>query len=129
MIRTAQEEIETILTTMTEIVNEYGRDYVYEKRWNPESRGGNGCHYVYNDEPDCLIGKVMIRAGWATIDELKSIEGSRPNKDNKVWPRLTWPARGILLAAQAAQDSGRTWGKALDKARFSTKIQLESLQS
>jgi len=128
MSRTAQEEIETILSTMTEIVGEYGKDYVYEKRWNPEAIG-IGCRYVCNDAPDCLIGKLMIRAGWATIEELKSVEGSRPDWDNKVWPRLTAPARDVLLAAQAAQDGGKTWGQALDRARAEAKIRLSSLQS
>ena len=92
---------------------EFGEDYVYQTIHGR-------CKYVYDGEPHCLIGHVLITAGTLTLDELIRFENR-----SAFWICLDLglPSElcNILDVAQAFQDVGETWGSAynaaLDEAR------------
>lgn len=105
-----------------------GEDYVYT---NPNGEmatidgGITDCFYV--DEsgddavPSCIVGHVFHAMGIPVLDMLK-IEGSSVNsdvtedllRDNSI--QVTPRATRLLYSAQDLQDSGHTWGEAVDDA-------------
>lgn len=106
------EQIITVIKTLREVVNEYGRDYVYQRRGSTEE-GGPECQYVYNGEPDCLAAKVLHRLG-VSLATLHSQEGHAANQLQNTG--LESAALTVLRAAQTLQDSRHTWGVCLDGA-------------
>jgi hypothetical protein len=123
------------LSTIREIVSEFGEDYVYE-------RVASGCRYVSNGAPSCIVGHALIRWGvnpdlvnsWDTDQALVEVNGEmtfRP--DGKYASQFAWDAlRGLrrdghleitdeavafLDAVQWEQDHGTPWGEALQIGR------------
>jgi hypothetical protein len=126
MTITIREEIEKYLTAMTEIVTEYGSDYVYVR---PTHDGGynGGCRYEWADEPSCLIGKVLFKLG-ASLEMLRRLDadcGSIINLQSGGYSDLLAELGivhrdttvRVLQAAQTVQDSNGTWGQALEDAK------------
>lgn len=119
--------IKLAIAMMTVIVEEAGADFVYTKKPTPGLRDKGGdpgtCMYVYEDEPDCLIGRVLHRL-WATLDQLRDKEGyaARLLSDLCGGENVAM----VLDAAQIVQDAGRTWGEALHAAKvYATKLGVE----
>lgn len=112
------EKIRQILTTMENIVNEHGRDHRYETR---SIDGDKGCFYSWDEEPDCLIAKVLHRLG-ISMNKLQNLDCA--NSDDmpiaigspiaQEITGLNEQVSGVLATAQRAQDQGFTWGSALD---------------
>jgi len=115
---------------LEDIVNEYGHDYIYEAVSREDnSFNFTSCWYVKDDQPDCLIAKFLFRRGW-TIEELKSCERMNVHAASQRFPdRLTRDEVSILMAAQQAQDNGKTWGVALDKAKLEAFYLIRQLHS
>lgn len=96
---------------LREVVAEAGRGHVIQ----------DGCTYVgvVSAGPHCLVGRALHRAG-VTENELYVMDHSSPTSIAGVEVprrvRLTGPARRVLAQAQAWQDQGDSWGRALDAA-------------
>ena len=110
---------EDVLRVMIEVVEEYGRDYVYQRQPGP---GGpnDKCVYIKDGQPSCLIGHVLVRLGVDVsflTDRNSALIASHlfdSPEANRPWTPM---AGAVMEAAQLAQDVGDTWGKALDDAR------------
>lgn len=105
-----------------------GEDYVYV---NPDGEVASDdgsitdCFYVDNGSgeaaPSCIVAHVFHAMGIPVLDMLK-IEGSSVNsdvtedllRDNSI--QVTPRATRLLYSAQDLQDSGHTWGVAVECA-------------
>lgn len=98
----------TALRLLKEVVAERP-DYVYEKI-------NNNCFYVMGHKPSCVVGHVLIRAGW-------SPETLLPDNDLLVehMDGLDETTAEILGAAQSVQDCGRPWREALEAAESTAR--------
>ena len=133
---TERAQIERVLAVMSEVVDEYGREYDYLAEYST-------CVYVANGEPSCLVGHVAFRLGLPletmagdNPTAFESINGCaidtrmdhRPDQPLRLpWAReLTPGALHVLRAAQSVQDgavdSDSTWGEALDTARRTAEM-------
>lgn len=115
-----------VLHVAEQIVNEFGHDYVYIE---PDD---GICRYVYKGKPSCLVGHILVRLG-APINAIRVSEEARLNAGEGLGVDVllesltpTWSTLGFTLTAQAVevlaavqntQDTGRTWGQALDDGR------------
>ena len=95
-----------------EVINEAGPDF----RYHPHPEVGV-CTYVYRDEPDCIVARILHRHGvsistlklWegATASEMERGRGSRGAR-----ALLTPEASRFLDDLQCEQDSGAIWSLA-----------------
>jgi hypothetical protein len=105
-------------------VTERGADYV-----DPGSLGGFGCKYLDGDVPGCIVGTALGLAG-ATTEQLGAMDRHGGGGYYSSMSYLidsgnlstlpvetTEAAAEVFLAAQQQQDSGTTWGEALEVAR------------
>lgn len=105
---------DTALRLLTEVVAEFGSDFVYPDKWRNDS--GN-CRYVRPDDssaPACIVGQVLHRWG-VSLYMLSSVEGKSPMV-GELRRVLTTDAAFVLNAAQSVQDEGGAWGRALTAA-------------
>lgn len=116
-----------VLEVAEEIVNEFGHDYIYVK---PPS---NLCQYVHEGQPSCLVGQILVRLG-AQVDVLEVPEHYSiiqnghglgvtefltqlaPTTETLGFT-LTRNAIAVLECIQNTQDTGNTWGRALEEGR------------
>lgn len=106
-------------------VQEKGADFRYE---SPE--GAIGCKYadVMNDEPSCIVGNALHRKGLhvgmlAEMDDADLVHDQINSTTIRqvcgldtaelYGFRLTESALDVFAAAQAQQDSGVPWGRAV----------------
>jgi hypothetical protein len=103
------------LTLLRAAVQAKGADHIYQPK--PNGRGDRQCYYLYGDQPDCIVGHVLLAAGW-TLDEVYSVEETTPGSYQcGLWSqRLTERAAALLDYTQINQDRGLPWGKAVDDA-------------
>lgn len=97
-------------------------DFVYK---SPDGHGIDNpdyhCEYAHGDKPGCLIGVVLHQAG-VTVDQLAELPANYVNNTEVLLQlrefgfTLTAGAEQVLRRAQAEQDNGNTWGKALEVA-------------
>lgn len=103
-------------------VAEDREDFVYDNGgW-----GGSGCHNFRDGQPSCIVGHVFAELGlmfdkavalgisgsvgvWTSASVLRVDEGFG-------W-EFTDDALRVLQTAQAAQDLGETWGRAVAEAQ------------
>jgi len=105
------------------IVAVHGYDYVYTKKRVIEGAAPR-CVYVYNGQPDCLVGKFLASQGVSIRDLERGDTAAFGSAAEDVLHDLA--RRGILgtdgetfqfLAnLQYEQDRGTTWGEALSRA-------------
>lgn len=101
---------------LDDIVEEHGRDFVYEDEFG--NRGGQ-CMYVHtrnppSPEPGCLHGQVLARLG-VSLDQLADYEGT--GIYSVLLDGLAVEDDELAYAAedsQGKQDSGENWGTAQD---------------
>lgn len=111
---------------MEEAVAERGSDYLYKDHFAR-------CQYVNEDtlEPKCLIGEVLVRAGF-DVELLKKNNGASIGylaySDAHDYFAAT-PTKVIhaLEAAQRAQDNYCTWGDALKRFYYSLNESVGTL--
>lgn len=101
-----------VMATLRAVVAERP-DYVYEA---PEE---DGCVYVADGTPSCLVGHVLHRLG-VSLEALSVLD---MNGGLAAWRAVPGVLDGVsgstvdrLWAAQTAQDNGDTWGEALEYA-------------
>jgi hypothetical protein len=106
MITVTDEQVTEVIRA---IVAEFGEDYVYPRF------EGDGCWYVWDGKPSCLIGRVLHRLG-ADIEALKSCDDLGGFQEEILvmvdidMSDLTLTA---LRYAQSQQDQRHSWGEAL----------------
>lgn len=111
------------LELLIDVVDAYGEGTVYEKvrlTVNDEivDDYGIGCRYQYKQQPSCLVGHVIHRAGvpMSTLEAM-DVNGVAANELTSYPTGVTVNGASVLNAAQIAQDQGKTWGEALENAR------------
>jgi len=114
--------IDQAIAGVKAIVAEYGHDYVYTKR--PFGHGASRCVYVYEGQPDCLVGKFLAAQG-VSIEHLA--EGDTARFGSAAENLLDYLAQDRILGTdtetvaflanlQSEQDRGAEWGVALRRA-------------
>lgn len=101
---------------LEEAVAEKGTDYVYADPWgnSPTGDGGMPCYYVHDDQPGCIVGHVLYKAG-VPLDALFEVEHSPADQAVAGLDGLdveTW-VYSLLRNVQRQQDMGVPWGEAL----------------
>lgn len=113
---------EDVLDEVTKIVNEQGRDHVYEK---PD--GSHDCLYFADSgAPSCLVGHWIHALDNADFENaVRQAERTSPFSAQELIDLaieynldIEYESSAIqfLSEAQAMQDRGETWGDALDYA-------------
>lgn len=101
----------------TEVVEEFGENYVYPKEHKvkfPDSSEPT-CVYVHEGKPSCMVGQILHRHG-VSLEELASYENR--GAYSVAWLTTTCGeyAPSFLSAIQRRQDRGQSWGVALEQA-------------
>jgi hypothetical protein len=125
-----KEQADRILKAFQEVVEEVGRDHVYQRHlWSehtgfPCPMGGatvdTFCAYVHPsvDQPDCIIGRIFHRLGVSTT-ELRQQEGNAPQDLAYllgISPEMfMYDVFFALGSAQGRSDKGLRWGRILDQ--------------
>lgn len=112
-----------ILEIIREIVEEVGPDFVYEKRPTPPNytsrMHSEVCLYIYENRPDCIVGKILHRLG-VSIEDLQRMEGQSPVALRKYVDSesigIDFSMTDSLSNIQACQDRGTPYGEVLDFA-------------
>lgn len=96
-------------------IAEKGADYVYPN-W------GQGCYYSVEGAPSCIVGVALSKIGDEYFKTVEAEETRQHEFDGDGLPvgcirsiEMDSPARAALSAAQNAQDSGHSWGAALEE--------------
>lgn len=78
------------------------------------------CKYVMNDAPQCIGAHVLTELG-VTLDELRAREDKSVHVFRGILSSrnvsVDEDVLDVLYCAQLRQDSGHTWGDALESAR------------
>lgn len=108
---------------LEQAVQERGEDYVYPDEWKYQ---GLLCQYVIGDgTPGCIVGTALINNGVISETQADDLRNS-PNNHSGIVSMLGWlgikdrfdfRAINVLGEAQSAQDNGKTWGEALERAK------------
>lgn len=102
---------------LAEAVAEKGADFVYVNKYGDQAdeSGDVTCHYVHGDQPGCIVGNVLHRAG-VPLDVLGEYEAQ--NVDDLAAGLFTAEVgvRSLLLHVQSHQDAGIPWGEAVHLA-------------
>lgn len=111
-------EIPEMLTLIEIAVSERGENFRYEDYAEDDldvEIEPNACLYRHpvTGKPLCIAGVVLAEAG--LIDLVR--EGDIVAGQSHLVGKVSSYALDVLNAAQAAQDSGETWGAALTQAR------------
>jgi hypothetical protein len=110
------------LELLREVVAEYGKGYVYDRRPGET----HACVYIRDGQPSCLIAIALFRSGRFLIEDLARLDDEdgdvvnagaiRDCCEGRFVDRITDDAVLILNTAQARQDSKEPWGNALASA-------------
>jgi hypothetical protein len=101
-----------------------GADFNYRQHFNlgqPDEGGTVDCKYVHTFDgemvPGCIIGMMLHLAG-VDLDDLVEQEGQSAWDAVPVFMHFADPSiRAAFDKAQAKQDTGGSWGEALEAAR------------
>lgn len=115
-----------VLAKLEEIVAEYGEDHKYDP-----DRVRAECNYAEpNGDPSCVAGHVFFRLDPDLFESIREAEATSQisqtvcdieSKYHVELP-LTRLASTVLLTAQSRQDSGYSWGVALEEAKKAADI-------
>lgn len=117
MIELSDDKVKSLLR---EVVDEFGRDYVYKCPHADDS-----CLYVHKVEdgfdetkPGCIVAQVLHRAG-VSLEYMERHEGRGANillfaLENDAMLSISSKSAYALRNIQCDQDLGISWGEALD---------------
>ncbi len=129
--------VDDVRKGLTELVQEYGEDFRYTPKHKSES-DSEQCLYVWNGEPDCIVGKFLHRMG-VPLERLQKADSGPGmsarellhwlNLEGVVWSDLGGVSESeqkvayALDVAQSLQDDGSSWGVVLERtlARLASK--------
>jgi len=114
--------IDQAIAGVKAVVAEYGHDHVYTKRLF--GHGSSRCVYVYEGQPDCLVGKFLAAQG-VSVEHLAA--GDTGVFGSAAENLLNYLAQARVLNTdtdtvmflanlQYEQDKGSEWGVALRRA-------------
>jgi hypothetical protein len=108
--------LERVVETATEVVGERGENYIYEKPIN--AFGTPVCVYVYESQPSCLVGHILHRLGvpLETLGEGDRLSFSASDVCMDLLAGTSFydtEISAFLDSLQSEQDTGHTWGEAL----------------
>ena len=111
-----------VIDILTQIVSE-NPNFIYQPRPKQNNPKVRSCTYVYNNQPDCLIGHVFYRLG-VPIEILKQQEG---NTVDEIMPNLLTGMSGglinLLNYVQQLQDFTKTsWNNVLNNTHVQMLI-------
>lgn len=118
MIELSDDKVKSLLR---EIVDEFGRDYVY--KW---PHAADACLYVHKVEdgfdetkPGCIVAQVLHRAG-VSLEYMEGYEGRGANillfaLENDAALSVSSQSAWALRNIQQDQDLGVSWGEAVDR--------------
>lgn len=112
-----------VVGEIREIIADKGEDYIYPKVRCAGDGEGLICQYFDKGEPSCIIGH------WLTKHDVRStaLEGDNAGAVVPLLvPEIAGKACTFLDYLQAKQDSGLTWGIALEDALRLTENRIES---
>jgi hypothetical protein len=118
------------LVLLEESVKERGENFVYYNAYQDSYNLYDACRYQVDDQPACLVGLALAKAG-LTVEELGALEGMSISNSYgmRAVPRerleITDDALRVLATAQTVQDNDHAWGDALQTA----KLEAETLRS
>jgi hypothetical protein len=99
-------ELNDALNALRKVVAERGEDFVYE----------GSCVYQFEGQPACIVGHVLahlLPEWWRSTEIVKQNLSAFQLSQCGL---ATADAADALEAAQVAQDTGLTWGEALEAA-------------
>ncbi|MFF3363612.1 hypothetical protein [Streptomyces misionensis] len=107
---------------LAEAVAEKGADYVYT---GPDGEQGNPdraaeCYYVHGQQPGCIVGNVLHRAG-VSLADLAQYEGQAAEDPVEQLTKANVAAVRLLISVQELQDRGTPWGEAVRQAEVLAK--------
>lgn len=118
---------EETLRALNETVREKGYKHTYQRR------GVVGyCYNVWQGQPDCIVGHVLIRLGvpieWFDVDSRENDGVGDVCKALYLQDLFEFEedAKDLLGYTQAAQDNGTPWGEAVTRAHLGDDV-FESL--
>jgi hypothetical protein len=103
--------IEQARLLLKQVVDEAGEDYVYKAHETVD--GTRICAYIWNGQPDCIVGRVLHASGLFTLSELNEL---LQNNSNLI-SRLTIDTIMYLAVVQSAQDEEKPWGEIVREYR------------
>lgn len=105
--------LERAQTLLAEIVAEKGPDFKYVNPADSENAdpGTFSCLYVHGDEPGCIVGVVLHRAG-VPLTSLANHENETPFRLPHQWFE-NHDVKSYLYRVQTQQDCGKTWAEAV----------------
>lgn len=119
--------VDRTLQLLREAVAEKGPDFVYKDLSGTPADSFAECRYVHGDEPGCLVGNVLFRHGIPLV-RMQDFEGEGAGRVvRELVDTYESPAPSVLVAAQETQDSGGTWGEALDNAERAARQYAEQV--
>lgn len=129
---------EQVVNVLDQIVEEYGPDYSYSKRYveitGSDYAGFEDCQYFVEGRPGCIVGEVLHRLN-VEIDPRLNFAWNSPwnasyGGPNSGEQRATAAdeaknitllfddgATAVLTEAQRMQDEQHTWGESVDRAK------------
>lgn len=109
-------------------------DYVYEHPDETEDNPDVGCAYMHGEQPGCLIGVALHKAG-VPLSVLATLNANHINSIDVVSQlgaagyTFGDGALRILLAAQLMQDERHPWSVALGRAELRYKEHTTEVQA
>jgi hypothetical protein len=125
----ATQEIESFLRTLTDVVSEFGEDYVYDNGYN-----GMFCSYVKDEAPSCIVAQILSRRGVSVeiLNDLDSNCGRISNLidlDSELRHQVNIVHNetiDVLSFAQTGQDCQRSWGEVLYWTKLYARVKYQS---
>jgi hypothetical protein len=110
-------QVSTLTATLQAIVDEVGPEFCYRDRY------GDGCLYVVDDTPACLVGVALHRLGMP-VEDLRDWDNEHSDSTISVvgFDILSPRAVALLAEAQTLQDDGDTWALAVANATESVPV-------
>jgi hypothetical protein len=101
------------IQAMRDVVAERGPDFVYPNEWRRDEL--DGCRYVYDGRPACIIGAALARMG-VPLDVLSDHEGREASfVMRRAGLDVSDLVRDAAVVTQSAQDTGVDWGRVLNR--------------
>lgn len=108
-----------------EVVIEFGAGYVYPSSHRIVQNGTStpSCVYVHEGKPSCLVGQILHKHG-VPVEELAKHEFQGAWTISEKLAGASFEASYFLDVAQYKQDTGASWGLAVNSAVEEVKTHL-----
>lgn len=116
--------LDQITEALEAVVAERGEEYRYDDDFE-KHHASYGCRYIIGEKPACIVGALYSRLG-VSNSTLKKWNGYGGVRSIAFHSRLIPDeAEEALGRTQASQDTGHTWGQALEMFRSQIAAERE----